>query len=55
MAEAKALSHEDDIIDVYSNSWGPPDDGYVVEGPLSLAKMTFEEGVREVNPLPTVV
>ena len=49
ISDAKALSHENDIIDIYSNSWGPPDDGFYVEGPLRLAKMTLEQGAREVS------
>ena len=47
--DARALSHENDIIDIYSNSWGPFDGGFVVEGPLTLAQMTLEQGAREVN------
>ena len=49
ISDARALSHENDIIDIYSNSWGPPDFGYNVEGPLTLAKLTLEQGAREVN------
>ena len=48
MAEARALSHDDDIIDIYSNSWGPPDFGFYVLGPGTMAERTFMEGVRKV-------
>ena len=48
IAESRALSHENDIIDIYSNSWGPFDDGFRVEGPLALAKRTFKEGTQKV-------
>ena len=48
-AEARALSHLDDIIQIYSNSWGPSDLGFIVQGPDVLAKRTFEQGAREVR------
>ena len=48
MDEAAALSHAKDIIDVYSNSWGPPDIGYNVEGPGTLTKYVLQEGVTKV-------
>ena len=48
IAEAKALGHEDDIIEIYSNSWGPPDVGFIVAGPDILAKRTFEMGAQKV-------
>ena len=47
--EANSLSYEKDIIDIYSNSWGPPDTGYHVDGPGYLTKRVFERGVREVK------
>ena len=39
--ESSALSHERQDIDIYSNSWGPSDDGETLEapGPLMLAAM----------------
>ena len=49
IADARALSHENDIIDIYSNSWGPPDFGFIVDGPLALAKRTFKEGTQKVS------
>ena len=40
MTEATALSHMNQAIDIYNNSWGPPDDGDVYPlGPLPLAAM----------------
>ena len=48
MAEARALSHDNDIIDIYSNSWGPPDFGFVAWGPGRMAERTFMEGVCKV-------
>ena len=43
--EADALSRNSDIIDIYSNSWGPFDDGRRLEGPGPLTKSALENGV----------
>lgn len=38
--ESNALSHMPNDIDIYNNSWGPPDDGRLEEpGPLTLAAL----------------
>ena len=47
--EASALGYKDSYIDVYSNSWGPSDFGFYVEGPDTLAQNTLATGVREVG------
>ena len=47
--EAKALQYRRDIIDIYSNSWGPVDNGYSVEGPGRKTKLALQEGVRKVR------
>ena len=47
--EARALSHSNDKIDIYSNSWGPSDRGFVVEGPRTLAKFALKNGAKTVN------
>jgi len=47
--EARALSHLNDIVDVYSNSWGPPDHGDTVAGPGPLTQMALERATREVS------
>ena len=49
--EASALGHMNDIIDIYSNSWGPPDSGFLIGTPDTLLKRTFEGGVRQVTGL----
>ena len=49
MDEALALGHYSDIIEIYSNSWGPRDDGFTVSGPRTLLLRTFAAGVREVH------
>uniref|UniRef100_A0A8C5FU44 P/Homo B domain-containing protein n=1 Tax=Gadus morhua TaxID=8049 RepID=A0A8C5FU44_GADMO len=46
MVEAKSLSHQPQHIDIYSASWGPDDDGKTVDGPASLARQAFENGIR---------
>ena len=45
---ASALSHSRSNIDIYSNSWGPSDDGFVVGGPSYLSKMAVMEGTEVV-------
>ena len=47
--EASSLGHNPQHIDVYSASWGPDDNGKVVEGPARLAQNTFINGVRKVR------
>jgi len=41
LTESDALAFHADVIDVYSNSWGPPDDGAHLDapGPLAAAAM----------------
>lgn len=53
MVEAKSLSLHPQHIDIYSASWGPDDDGKTVDGPASLARQAFENGIRLVNNHPS--
>ena len=46
--EATAFNHKYNRIDIYSNSWGPPDTGYAVQGPKQLASRAFEMGIKKV-------
>ena len=48
MDEANALGHCNNVIEIYSNSWGVADYGYKLGGPGTLLQMTYEVGVREV-------
>ena len=48
MNEANSLTFENEIVDVYSNSWGPFDDGFTVAGPGFLTRMAIEDGVSQV-------
>ena len=49
LQEAAALSHGNDIIEIYSNSWGPSDSGQLVDGPGSLVQLVFKTGARDVR------
>uniref|UniRef100_A0A6I8SHP8 Proprotein convertase subtilisin/kexin type 5 n=1 Tax=Xenopus tropicalis TaxID=8364 RepID=A0A6I8SHP8_XENTR len=46
MVEAKSLSLNPQHVHIYSASWGPDDDGKTVDGPASLAREAFENGIR---------
>jgi len=43
--EADALTRNYNLIDIYSNSWGPWDDGMRLEGPGPLTEDALEDGV----------
>ncbi|GAB4139127.1 MAG: hypothetical protein Tsb009_07820 [Planctomycetaceae bacterium] len=43
--EADALSHESQNIDIYNNSWGPPDIGFAASIP-SITEAAIENGVN---------
>lgn len=43
--EASALNYKWNINDIYSNSWGPIDDGRRKEGPGRLATTALEQGI----------
>lgn len=47
--ECKAFSYERDYIDIYSNSWGPDDRGFKVDGPGPLAQRALESGAEKVT------
>lgn len=47
--EARALSYARDVIDIYSNSWGPNDEGKTIGGPEALTSIALEEGVSKVS------
>ena len=46
--EAQSLSYANDIIDIYSNSWGPCDYG-CVDGAGKLTQMALKNGVETVS------
>ena len=46
---ARALSHATNLIDIYSNSWGPNDNGLAVEGPGPLTQRALKHGAEKVT------
>ena len=46
---SKALQYKQKEIHIYSNSWGPADDGYTVGGPGKFIEMSLEKGARQVR------
>ena len=49
--EASALGYKNDYIMIYSNSWGPSDFGFYIDGPESYVKTTFNNAVTSVGLL----
>ena len=47
--EAIALGHFSQEIDIYSNSWGPTDNGALVDGPGPLTRDVLKAGVVKVG------
>ena len=43
--EARSLSYNHQIIDIYLASWGPDDDGKTVDGPGPLTIRALEHGI----------
>ena len=51
LIEALGLGRKNYYIQVYSNSWGPSDYGFVVKGPGTLTKQTLYNGATQVIKL----
>lgn len=51
MIEAQSMGYKQDIVDIYSASWGPTDDGKTCDGPRKLTMRSIVKGVNEVNIL----
>lgn len=49
LIEANSMGHEPDLIDIYSASWGPTDDGRTVDGPRNATMRAIVRGVNEVR------
>ena len=47
--DASAESHQRNAIDIYSNSWGPADYGFIVGGPETLTLTALKEGTQFVR------
>ncbi len=51
LIEANSMGHEPNLIDIYSASWGPTDDGKTVDGPRNATMRAIVRGVNEVCEL----
>ncbi len=51
LIEANSMGHEPNLIDIYSASWGPTDDGRTVDGPRNATMRAIVRGVNEVPML----
>ena len=49
LIEANSMGHEPNLIDIYSASWGPTDDGRTVDGPRNATMRAIVRGVNEVK------
>ena len=49
LVEARAFGHRNNYIDIYSNSWGPLDLGFIVSGPGRLAWQALQRGAAQVR------
>ena len=49
MNEASSLTFENDIVDIYSNSWGSSDSGAIVQGPGELTRLALQSGADNVK------
>ena len=47
--QAAALTHKIEMVDIYSNSWGPRDSGWEVMGPGVLTSRALKLGVEKVK------
>lgn len=47
LIEANSMGHKPDLIDIYSASWGPTDDGRTVDGPRNATMRAIVRGVNE--------
>lgn len=45
------MSHEPNLIHIYSASWGPTDDGKTVDGPRNATMRAIVKGVNEASYL----
>lgn len=45
--EANSMSHEPNLVDIYSASWGPTDNGKTVDGPRNATMHAIVRGVNE--------
>lgn len=46
LIEANSMGHEPQLIDIYSASWGPTDDGKTVDGPRNYTMRAIVNGIN---------
>ena len=46
--ESKALGHNIKHIDIFSASWGPPDNGRSMDGPKGITMLVIEQAIEKV-------
>ena len=49
ISEAQALKHNHHLVDIYSASWGPTDDGQTVEGAGRMSAEAMKRAIEEVR------
>ncbi len=49
LIEASSMSHAPQLIDIYSASWGPQDNGETVDGPRDKTLQAIADGVNKVT------
>lgn len=47
--EAASLVYAHHLVDIFSASWGPKDDGQTLDGPGMLMNEAFLQGIKEVR------
>lgn len=47
LIEANSMGHEPQLIDIYSASWGPTDDGKTVDGPRNYTMRAIVNGINQ--------
>ena len=45
---ANALTYKNDMVQIYSNSWGPGDNGILVSGPSPMLQGVLQSAVEQV-------
>lgn len=55
LLETKAFNYHFNDIHIYSNSWGPLDNGYTVEGPREFAARAIEIGALKASIIIIIV
>ena len=47
--ESKALGFNVAYVDIFSASWGPPDNGKAMDGPKGITAMVLEQAMAKVS------